>query len=330
MAEIGAFKNILAIRFMRLGDVILLLPALAQLKSSFPNSRLALLTDERCAPIAKMCPMLDEVIGVNRLEMRDGSRISALGSMKRLVRDVRRRHFDLVIDFLSFRETNLLAKLSGAPYRLGMKRYDRAYLNFCFNLPPVLEDKGLHVAEMFQRIVDSLTTGRRSASTPVSLLQLPPEASRWVDTHGPQETFIALYVGAPVSDRRWPAEGFAKVARFAVEELGVPVVVIAGAPDAAVARRVRELCSEPLRVSVFDNLSLEQLAALISRARLLVSNDTGPMHLGPAFNVPTLGLFSVGFPEHYRPLGERSRFLRSNPIEALSPDDVIRNVKEMW
>src|SRR5262245_42167616 len=144
-------RNILAIRFMRLGDVVLMLPALMSLKARYPQSRLTLLTDERCAPMAEMCPWIDEVIGVNRLAMRDGSVLPALKAIAGLVRDIRRRRFDLVIDFLSFRETNLLTWLSGAPYRLGMKRHRRAYLPFCFNLPPVREDKALHVAEMFQK-----------------------------------------------------------------------------------------------------------------------------------------------------------------------------------
>src|SRR5262249_49349317 len=96
----AGITNILAIRFMRLGDVTLLLPALAHLKACYPGSRLTLLTDERCAPLAEMCPSIDEVITVNRLGMRDGPRLPALNDMAKLVADVRRRRFDLVIDFL--------------------------------------------------------------------------------------------------------------------------------------------------------------------------------------------------------------------------------------
>ena len=85
----GTFKNILAIRFMRLGDVVLLLPALARLKAAYPNAHLTLLTDDRCAPIGRLCPALDEVIGVDRLKMRDGSTLSALKSMAGLIHHIR-------------------------------------------------------------------------------------------------------------------------------------------------------------------------------------------------------------------------------------------------
>ena len=77
------------------------------------------------------------------------------------------------------------------------------------------------------------------------------------------------------------------------------------------------------------NLNLKEVAGLMHRCRLLVSNDTGPMHLGPAVGVPTLGLFSVGFPEHYRPLGKESRFLKRFPLESLGVQEVYQTVVEM-
>jgi ADP-heptose:LPS heptosyltransferase len=328
--DIPTPKNILAIRFMRFGDVALLLPALAYLKHCYPESRLTLLTDERCAPLAELCPAIDEVMGVDRLAMRDGPRLLALKSMAHLVSDVRRRRFDLVMDFLSFRETNLLTRLSGAPFRLGMKLHERAYLSFCFNLPPIPEDKALHVSEMFQRIVTSVVDGRPPASPSGDILRLPTSAHDWAAQATPRSPLISLYVGAPVAVRRWPAEAFARVADFAVEELGASVALLAGPPASELAERVQKLCRNPERVATFDRPSVSELTAIIARSRLLVSNDTGPMHLGPLLGIRTLGLFSVGFPEHFRPLGQHSRFLRANPIEKISVDDVIQSVKQMW
>jgi heptosyltransferase-3 len=107
-------------------------------------------------------------------------------------------------------------------------------------------------------------------------------------------------------------------------------VVLAGESESEIAESVRSLCRIPEKVSVFSRLTIPQLAALIARSRLMVSNDTGPMHLGPALAVPTLGIFSVGYPEHFRPLGEHSRFVRANPIGNVSAEDVMRHVEEMW
>jgi ADP-heptose:LPS heptosyltransferase len=317
--------KILAIRFARLGDVLLLLPALRSLKEVFPNSRLVMLTGHRCAPIAEMCPFIDEVIAVDRIAMRDGPLWSALGSMKGLVRDIRRRHFDIVIDFHSFRETNLLTWLSRAPIRIGMKRHRAPYWAFCFNQPAVIEDKSIHVSGMFQRIVESLphdqacirATGKREP-----LLRIP-EVRR-------SERKLVLYVDAPVPDRIWPPERFAALADFAIEKLNAEVVVVAGTGGTGLAAAVRNASRHEEQIKASTTLALPELVAVIASARLLVSNDTGPMHIGPATGVPTVGLFSVGYPEHFRPIGPNDRYRRENPIEKIEVRDVIADVNEMW
>jgi ADP-heptose:LPS heptosyltransferase len=83
-------------------------------------------------------------------------------------------------------------------------------------------------------------------------------------------------------------------------------------------------------VQIFSALSISRLAAVIASAGMMVSNDTGPMHLGPAFGVPTIGIFSVGIPTHFRPTGVRDRFVQGNPIEKVGVDEVVRAVDQVW
>ncbi len=327
--------KILAIRLARLGDVILLLPALGLLKAAFPSARLTFLTGHRCAAIAELCPHIDEVITVNRVAMRDGSVVNAVGEMFKLVREIRGRGFDLVVDFHSFRETNLLTWLSGAPVRLGLKRFKEPYLGFCFNRPPVLEDKSLHVAKMFQTVVEEVpqmepSPGRRPPSSRGRGIEIPDHLRKWAGRVLPNEPHLALYVDAPVPERVWPPERFAEVADFAIEKLGAVVVVLSGKEGARLADRLQETSRNRAQIYRFTDLTVPQLAALIGSSRLLVSNDTGPMHIGPAVAVRTLGLFSVGYPEHFRPIGSADQFLRANPIERIKVADVIGAVGQMW
>ncbi len=327
--------KILAIRLARLGDVILLLPALGLLKAAFPNARLTFLTGHRCAAIAELCPHIDEVIALNRVAMRDGSVVNAVGEMFKLVRDIRGRRFDLVVDFHSFRETNLLTWLSGAPVRLGLKRFKGPYLGFCFNRPPVLEDKSLHVAEMFQTVVEEVpqmepSPGHRPPSSTGRGIVIPDHLRKWAGRVLPNEPHLALYVDAPVPERVWPPERFAEVADFAIEKLGAVVVVLSGKEGTRLADRLQEASRNRAQIYRFTDLTIPQLAALIGSSRLLVSNDTGPMHIGPAVAVRTLGLFSVGYPEHYRPIGSADQFLRANQIEEIKVRDVIGAVDQMW
>jgi len=317
--------NILAIRLARFGDVVLLLPALTALKFNTPGSRLTFLTDHRLSSLAEMCPAIDDIIAVDRIAMRDGSRLASLRSMRDVIKEVRRRRFDLAIDFHGFRETNLLTWLSGSPKRLGLKRFDQSFLDFCFNLPPVLEDKSIHASEVFMKVAERV--GVRSSST-ASAMVVPESAQKWVRAALSPRPYAALYVDAPTSKRIWPPEHFASVVDHLVQR-GLQVVLIAGAEGSQLLTQVQEAARLAEHVRAFSNLTIPQLAAVVQGADIWVSNDTGPMHLGPILGVPTLGLFSIGLPEHFRPMGPDDRYVRSNPIERITVREVIDSVEKL-
>ena len=317
--------NILAIRLARFGDVVLLLPALTALKFNTPGSRLTFLTDHRLSSLAEMCPAIDDIIAVDRIAMRDGSRLASLRSMRDVIKEVRRRRFDLAIDFHGFRETNLLTWLSGSPKRLGLKRFDQSFLDFCFNLPPVLEDKSIHASEVFMKVAERV--GVRSSST-ASAMVVPESAQKWVRAALSPRPYAALYVDAPTSKRIWPPEHFASVVDHLVQR-GLQVVLIAGAEGSQLLTQVQEAARLAEHVRAFSNLTIPQLAAVVQGADIWVSNDTGPMHLGPILGVPTLGLFSIGLPEHFRPMGPDDRYVRANPIERITVREVIDSVEKL-
>jgi ADP-heptose:LPS heptosyltransferase len=338
--ETSKVREILAIRLARLGDVILLLPALGRLKRACPRSRLTLLTGAPCRTLAQLCPDIDDVMAVDRVGMRDGSSVRAVIDMAGLVRTIRRRRFDLVVDFHSLRETNFLARLSGAPWRIAMQRSDRAYVPGCFNLPPLVEDKDLHVGEMFVRVSDHVVQqvegcpppGESVAGRGIAVSPKLLEAVRNRYRGDVRRPLLVAYVGAPVPQRRWPAERFAEVARHVADHWDADVAVLtgSGAGEAAIGDRVAELAGVPANVRHLAGLDVPEMAALVHDAKLLVSNDTGPMHLGPALGVPTLALFSVGFPEHFRPTGAGDRVLRAQPISDIGVRDVVSAIEEMW
>jgi ADP-heptose:LPS heptosyltransferase len=312
--------KVLAIRLGRFGDIVLLLPALTLLKARMPECHLSLLTDTRWAPLAGMCPAIDEVIPVDRLEMRDGSSGRAIAGVMRLMSDLRRRGFDAVIDCHGFRETNLLAWWSGAPQRWGLKRFDQSFLGFCFNRPPVLEDKNLHASESFLRLIRNFAPVDNHIP-PQAPLVIPKDALLWVSESMPASSLAVLFVDAPVPERIWPLNRFAVVGEHIAKSYRASVV--------AVGRNAR-LLEPSADIRVLSDLSIPRLAAVISKARILVSNDTGPMHLGPALRVPTVGIFSVGIPTHFRPTGAADRCVHGNPIETVEVDEVVAAVEEVW
>ena len=313
--------KILAIRLARFGDLVLLLPALSLLKSRLPNSHLTLLTDTRWGPLAEMCPAIDQVITVDRIKMRDGPVWRAIIGMLRLLRDLRRRKFDATLDCHGFRETNLLTWWSGAPERWGLKRFDQSFFGFCFNRPPVVENKSLHASEPFIRIVQGIAPFPTTAEPSPSLV-VPSGDLCWAREVLPSKPFVVLYVDAPVKERTWPLDRFVDLANHIMTNLGSPVVVLSGSDP--------PVNTFPPNVQIFSDLSISRLAAVIASAAMMVSNDTGPMHLGPAFGVPTIGIFSVGIPTHFRPTGVRDCFVQGNPIEKVGVDQVVRAVDQVW
>jgi ADP-heptose:LPS heptosyltransferase len=114
--------------------------------------------------------------------------------------------------------------------------------------------------------------------------------------------------------------------------LGASVLVIGGAAaeEEVLAREVQAGVENPSRVHLANGLSFPELAALIDSADLLVSNDTGPMHIGPALGVATIGIFAGGSPHHYRPPGPFDRCVQGNSMEEIEVEAVIDAMEEIW
>ena len=325
------FNKILLIRFARLGDVILLVPSIRALRSRYPNAEIDVLVDNRYAPVFEMCSAVDRVIPVDRLQMRDGGKIAAMINMFQLARQLTDEAYDLVLDFHSFRETHLLTWYTRARWRLGIKRVHSPYWPFCFNLGPVIEDDALHVSEVFLSVVRFL------GIAPVSnghLLDLSPELNQEADSFLLHHSIdagtlrIGFNLGAGSESRTWPPSSFAELAERIAQEHKAVIIAFTGPNENSLAT---EFCSRVGSTCVISapDRPLPQLAALFSRCHILVSNDTGPMHLGAAVGVPTLGLFSVARPHHYRPLGSSSCYVSCPSIDQLEAETVYQHFLQM-
>src|SRR5262249_54020689 len=155
-------------------------------------------------------------------------------------------------------------------------KYKSPYLKFCFNKPPVLEDKGLHVADMFEKVVEGaaasmpLPAGTRSLDLSANRkgMVVPPDLLQWADQAVPKKPRLALYIDAPVRERVWPAEQFGAVADFAMEQLNAQPIVIAGKEGQHLANRLGNASRNPDEVAFFTGVSIPQMAALIASSRL--------------------------------------------------------------
>ncbi|MFN8006323.1 MAG: glycosyltransferase family 9 protein [Terriglobia bacterium] len=317
-------QRILVIRFGRLGDVVLMIPALRALRRHWPQAKIDFIVDHRYEAVPRMCSAVSEVLPLNRLQLRDGNKLTSIMNVFKLAEIIRKRHYDLVLDFHSFRETNLLAWHSRARWRLGLKRVHSPYYSFCFNLPPVPEDDHLHVSEVFLSLLAPFGI---QGDLNDCLLELPAEslaeADRFLEQHGisPRSLVVGLNVGAGSEARTWPHEKFAQLGQEILRVHDGYIVLFSGPQEDEIATRIVQRLGSN-RVVAALNFPLPKLAATFRRCAVVVSNDTGPMHLAASVGVPTLGLFSVARPEHYRPLGKLSRYIKSTSIGSLEVDEV--------
>jgi ADP-heptose:LPS heptosyltransferase len=324
-------RKILCLRLARLGDVILLVPSLRALRKHFPKAEISALVGHRCAPVLEMCSAVDKVLSIDRLKWRDGGKMTAARDIAGLLGSLRREKYDLVLDFHSFIETNLVSWITGAPWRMALRRSHGGYLPFCFNLEPVSEEKTLHVSAVFLSLLKPL--GIEVESPDISLDLRPHDiqgALSFLDSHGmhPSTPLVSIFVGAGSPGRVWPKEMAAQLAQKLINQWRVGIALISGPREGVLPEEISRLVDHK-NCLVASQLSLPGVTALIGRSSLFISNDTGPMHLGPAMGIPTLGLFSLGIPQHYMPLGLKSSFLQRNPLDTLSVEEVWARIGGM-
>jgi len=242
----------------------------------------------------------------------------------RLVREVRRRKFDFVVDLHSLSETNLLGFLSGAPRRLYARRPGRS-LDYLSNFRPQapVEDRKKHAIDRYLDVLKPLGVGEVSR---VPRLPVRVEDDRAVDeilrkmkapvTDAP---LVGMFPGAGHASRRWPVERFAEMAWMLERNDAVRVVLFAGPEERSLVKRARG--AFPASTVVLDKLSVPQLAAAAARLSVFVSNDTGPMHVAAAVGTPVVILMQHHpMFDCYVPPGERHRVVHARAIEEITPE----------
>lgn len=319
-------RNILVIDFGQLGDVVLSLPALQAIRKRFPAARITVAVGKPGAEIVSMSSYANETLVVDRVGLRDGFKPLSVVRVFGIVKDVRRRKFDFVIDLHSLSETNLLGFLSGAPRRLYARRPGRS-LDYLANFrpaPPVETDH--RQRHLIDRYLDVLIPLEIKTAARFPNLKTRPTDDAAIEKilrkakADAGVPLIGLFPGAGHSSRRWPLEQFAELADYLIRNDGVKVLVFVGPEEQPLVKEMRRLF--PASSLVLDQLTLPQLAAAATRLAAFVSNDTGPMHVASAVGTPVVLLLDKRAPTSYLPQGDHHRVIYNNIISDISVDEV--------
>ncbi|MFN2576195.1 MAG: glycosyltransferase family 9 protein [Pyrinomonadaceae bacterium] len=326
-------RNILVIDFGQLGDVVMSLPALRAIREKFAHARLTIAVGKPGHEIINLSGYANETIEVDRVGLRDGFKPLSILKVFDLVKDVRRRKFDFVIDLHSFSETNLLGFLSRAPNRLFARRPGRS-LDFLANFnpkPPIdRNDPKQHLVDRYLDVLKPL--GIKDASRVPKLL-IRAEDDRAVglklrkakaDTGAP---LIGLFPGAGHPGRCWPIEKFSQLADSFVRNDNVRPIVFSGPEERHLLPQMRALFPPPC--VILEKLSIPELAAAQARLAVLVSNDTGPVHIAAAVGTPVVVLIDLPTPHAYVPLASSQRLLFSESVTEIEVENVYAATREL-
>ena len=311
------FKNILIVRTDRIGDVVLTTPAIKALRQRYPQARISILVNPLTYDLVDGNPDIDEVIVDDRKNAHKG----ALGFWK-LVGELRQRKFDLAIIFHTKKRTNLLCWLAGIPHRTG---YRNEKLGFLLNHP--LKDRRhfgeKHEAEYCLDVVRHLTAASNPALKELELfVPIKEESQRWLkqflfeNNISESDKVIVIHPGASDPARYWPHDRFAEIINCLVDRYQAKIILVGSVAIRTTIREIMVLVKGSVASRggvVFDMSGLttvSQLVSLLKRSDLLISNDSGPVHIAAAVKTPVISIFTRNQPginpERWAPLNKKS------------------------
>ncbi|MFN8059619.1 MAG: glycosyltransferase family 9 protein [Vicinamibacterales bacterium] len=301
--------NILLVRLRLIGDVVFTTPAIRGIRDRFPSARLTYLVEPSAAPVVVGNPLLDEVLIVPY-----SHGLSRLATDARLIRELRRRRFDLVLDFHGGPRSSLLAWASGAPSRVGYAVTGRGWM-YTRLVPRARTLEPRHSVEnqwdLLSGIDGAAPTRPAPVTHPTTMVDDAPARDRveaWLRARALDERpLIVLHVSAGNAFRRWPTAHFAALVAALAARGDRGIIITAGPSDreaadavrAAAALRVSSSTSAPIVTA--DDLGLAELRALIARASLFIGGDSGPLHLASTTTTPIVGLYGPTLPERSGP-----------------------------
>ncbi len=327
-------KRILLCRTDRLGDVILSLPCVTLLKRMFPDSRICFLARSYPATIIQMHADVDDVIEYHADE-------NAV-ELERVLRDHR---FDAAIALYPERRVAQLLKRASVPIRAGIAYRWHSRL-FTYRHREHRKDNLRHEAEYNLNLVYATFASEgnwENVLPPEALFPLPLEIPQKIESRITRlrddlcqggRRLVVLHPGGGGSAHRWPAQNYAELAK-ALSRLEDVALVISGiSSERDLCKRIHEAGAERC-INLCGDLNLQELAALFHHSDLLITNSTGPLHLGRAVGAQVIGLFPslhAMSPRRWGPYGMLENALtapKGKGMGAISVPDVLQKATEI-
>jgi heptosyltransferase I len=333
----GPAPRFLIVRLGSLGDVVHAIPAAAALRHTYPAARVDWMVDPRYVELLNLVESIDTRIAVDPRALRRGSeRRQLFGTM----RELRRARYDAVIDLQGLLKSAVLARAAGGRKTIG---FPRAHLRepvarFLYTEIP---DPGsaTHVIHKNLALLAAVGVSDSRVRFPVNIPRTP--VVQTLNERFSGRGFVLINPGAAWPNKRWPPDRFGAVASAIQRDLGLSSVVLWGPGEERVAADVVAASSGDAELS--PPTTIPDIVGLARSARLMVSGDTGPLHIAAAVSTPIVALFGPTFAERNGPWApddislsqasqcichyERQCRRHSRCIDDIGVDDVVNAVR---
>lgn len=295
-------ERIAFIKPSALGDIVHSLPVLTALRNRFPAAHIAWIVNSSYAPLLAGHPDLNEIIPFERGAIRSGLLQGGV-SFARLLRDLRKRRFDLAVDLQGLLRTGVMTMATRARTRIGLASA-REGAAICYT--HCIDDRAgaTHAVERYWRVAEALGESSYKAFH----VPIQADARAWARERlffFPRP-WLAFGVGSRWLTKRWPPGHFAELARRAHERFGGTAVFVGAPEEAELADQAAARLAGPV-CRLTGKTTLPQLVGVLSEVDAMIANDTGPLHLAVALGRPVVAPYTCTLSERTGPYGQMER-----------------------
>ena len=306
------FSRILIIKPSSLGDIAQALPVLTALREAHPRAYITWLVATVFADLLEGHPRLDRIFKFDRRRYgRIGQNLGATADFVTFVESLRREKFTAVIDLQGLFRSGFLAAATGAPTRVGFAAA-RELAPMFYTLAVPMPRKEMHAVDRYMALARHIGLPDPKATDHLPVPEEARAAARErlrAEGLGPDEPVIVASPHARWATKQWPPERFADVLRRIHAQAGVRAVLVGSGAAAPVARQIAEAAAAARPIDLVNRTTLKEMVALVSEARAMLANDSGPMHVAAALGRPVVGIFGPTSADRTGPYGPGHRVL---------------------
>ncbi len=285
-------KKIVIIKPSALGDIVHSLPFLAVLKKSFPTAKIDWVVAEGLHTFLEGHPMIDKLWVIKKDKWKRLNRLGrTMTEISALSKGLKAQHYDVSIDLSGLLRSGIISWMSKANIKLGFKESDEG--SPFFYTHKIHGSMEVHAIDRYLEIAKFMGCSVDRIEYPFAPYDRSPDILKPLP-----DKYIVMSPSAGKEANRWPADKFGRLA----SKLPYKTVVIAGKAEADIAQEV-VAHSNGSAVSIAGETNLKELIAVIENAAFFICNDTGPMHIAAALNIPVFAIFGPANPIRTGPYG---------------------------